>query len=107
MDVRITARHVSVGEGFAELAEERARKLTKYEPRLISVDLIFDKDHGKFSTEARAEVPGVPPLVATAEDDSERKSLDSALDKLGRQLKKERSKRVDHQAPPTGARAAQ
>lgn len=104
MDVRITTRHTSVGEGFTEFAEERARKLTKYEPRLISLDLIFDNDHGQFSTEVRAEVPGVPTLVATAEDDSERRSLDSALDKIGRQLKKERSKRVDHQAPPAGAR---
>lgn len=103
MDVRITTRHVSVGEAFAEHADSRARKLSKYEPRLISVDLIFDNDHGKFSTEVRAEVPGVPPLVAKSEHDSKRKSLDSALEKIGRQLKRERSKRVDHQAPPAGA----
>jgi len=103
MDVRITTRHVSVGDAFAELAEQRARKLTKFEPRLISVDLIFDSDHGTFSTEARAEVPGVPPLVAKSENKSKRRSLDSVLDKLGRQLRKERSKRVDHQAPPAGA----
>lgn len=103
MDVRITTRHVEIGQGFSEYADERTRKLTKYEPRLISVDLIFDNDHGEFSTEARAEVPGIPPLVAKAENESKRKSLDSALDKLGRQLKRERSKRVDHQAPPAGA----
>lgn len=103
MDVRITTRHASVGNAFAEQAEDRARKLTKFEPRLLSVDLIFDKDHGMFSTELRAEVPGIPPLVAKAESDSKRRSLDSALDKLGRQLRKERSKRVDHQAPPAGA----
>ena len=102
MDVRITTRHVSVGDAFAEHAQGRARKLTKFEPRLISVDLIFDNDHGKFSTEARAEVPGIPPLVAKSENDSKRRSLDSALNKLGRQLRRERSKRVDHQAPPAG-----
>lgn len=103
MDVRITTRHVTVGDAFAEHAEKRARKLVKFEPRLISVDLIFDNDHGTFSTEARAEVPGVPPLVAKSENDSKRRSLDSALEKLGRQLRRERSKRVDHQAPPAGA----
>ena len=103
MDVRITTRHVDIGDGFAEYANERTRKLSRFDPRLIAVDLIFDEDHGQFSTEARAEVPGIPTLVAKAEDDSQRKSLDSALDKLGRQLKRERSKRVDHQAPPAGA----
>ena len=103
MDVRITARHLTLTDSFTEYAHERARKLTKFEPRLTSIDLIFDDDHGAFATEARADVPGVPPLVAKAEHSSKRKSLDSALDKLGRQLKRERSKRVDHQAPPTGA----
>lgn len=103
MDVRMTTRHVSIGEGFAELANERANRLTKFEPRLLSVDLIFDSDHGVFSTEIRAEVPGVPILVAKAEDESKRKSLDSAMGKMERQLRKERSKRVDHQAPPAGA----
>ena len=103
MDVRITTRHATVGETFMELARDRAEKLTKFEPRLISVDLIFDEEHGDFSAEARAEVPGVPPLIATAENSSKRKALDTALDRLGRQLRKERSKRVDHQAPPAGA----
>lgn len=102
MDLRITTRHVTIGDAFTELATERARSLTKYEPRLISVDLIFDGDHGVFSTEVRAEVPGVPPLVAKAENESKRRSLDTALEKIGRQLKRERSKRVDHQAPPAG-----
>ena len=103
MDVRITTRHVDITAGFAEYADERTRKLIKFDPRLAAVDLIFDEEHGMFSTEARAEVPGVSPLVAKAEDNDRRKSLDSALDKLGRQLKRERSKRVDHQAPPAGA----
>ena len=103
MDVRITTRHVEISDSFGEYAVERTRKLTKFEPRLIAVDLIFDDDHGEFSTEARADVPGIPTLVAKAENDSRRKALDRALDKLGRQLKRERSKRVDHQAPPAGA----
>jgi ribosomal subunit interface protein len=103
MDVRITARHVNLGDSFSEYAHDRVGKLTKFEPRLLSVDLIFDNEHGEFSTEARAEVPGIPTLVAKAENESKRKSLDDALDKLGRQLKKERSKRVDHQAPPAGS----
>lgn len=103
MDVRITTRHVDISDSFGEYADERTRKLTKYEPRLIAIDLIFDNDHGEFSTEARAEVPGIPTLIAKSESSSKRKSLDSALDKLGRQLKRERSKRVDHQAPPAGA----
>jgi ribosomal subunit interface protein len=103
MDVRITTRHVSVSDAFVEHATGRARKLDRYEPRLILVDLIFEDDHGEFSTEARAEVPGVPTLVARATGMVKRTTLDEALRKLGRQLRRERSKRVDHQAPSPGA----
>lgn len=103
MDVRITTRHVSVSDAFVEHATGRARKLAKYEPRLITVDLTFEDDHGEFSTEARAEVPGLPTLVARSTGTAKRSTLDAALRKLGRQLRRARSKRVDHQAPPSGA----
>ncbi|MFP4622755.1 MAG: ribosome hibernation-promoting factor, HPF/YfiA family [Gemmatimonadota bacterium] len=104
MDVRITARHVELSESFTAFAHERTRKLLKYEPRLTAVDLLFEDDHGRFTTEVRADVPGVPPLIARAGSEDRRSALDSAIRKLGRQLRRERSKRLDHQAPPAAAR---
>lgn len=105
MDVRITTRHVELSDGFLARADERTRKLAKFEPRLTAVDLLFDDDHGKLTTEARADVPGRPTVIASAGDMDPRKSLDSALEKLGRQLRRQRSKRVDHQSPSATARA--
>lgn len=105
MDVRITTRHVELSDGFLARADERTRKLAKYEPRLSAVDLLFDDDHGKLTTEAKADVPGRPPMIASADDMDPRKSLDAALDKLSRQLRKERKKRVDHQSTPAAMRA--
>ena len=102
MDVRITTRHSDLSDSFLAVAEERTLKLTKYEPRLTAIDLLFDTDHGDISAEARAAVPGCPPMIARAESGDARKALDAALQKLGRQLRKERSKRVDHQANPAG-----
>lgn len=99
MDVRITTRHVDLSGSFLRLAEERTRKLTRYEPRLLAVDLLFDEDHGKRVTEARADVPGRPVLLAQAAADDHRSSLDHTLRKLARQLRRERARRVDHQAP--------
>lgn len=100
MDVRITTRHVDLSAGFRALAEERTRKLTRYEPRLMAVDLLFEEDHGQVVTEARADVPGRPPLIAHATAQDRRHALYDTLRKLGRQLRRERSKRLDHQAPP-------
>lgn len=100
MDVRMTTRHVALSDSFRNLAEERARKLGKYEPRLLTVELIFEEDHGRFATEARANVPGRPALVARSESGGRRKALDQTLRKLSRQLRRERSKSTDYQAPP-------
>lgn len=94
MDVRITTRHVDLTESFLLLAEDRTRKLTRYEPRLLAVDLLFEDDHGRLATEARADVPGRPALVARGAAEDRRASLDRALRKLRRQLRRESSKRV-------------
>lgn len=100
MDVRITTRHVDLSGTFRELAEDRARKLTKYEPELMAVDLLFDEDHGEMVTEARADVPGRPPVIAHSAAHDQRHALDETLRKLARQLRRSRSKRLDHQGPP-------
>lgn len=103
MDVRITTRRATVGSGMLRRAEERVRRLERYEPRLQAVSLLFDEDHGRVTVEVRADVPGVPTLVTSSESDSSRASLDSALDKMRRRLRRERSRRVEHQAPPVTA----
>lgn len=100
MDVRIATRHVDLSETFRALAADRTRKLTKYEPRLMAVDLLFDEDHGEMVTEARANVPGRPPLIAHATAHDTRHALDDTLRKLARQLRRSRAKRLDHQGPP-------
>lgn len=101
MDVRITTRHVDLSDTFLVLAEDRTRKLEKYEPRLLAVDLIFEEDHGQVATEARADVPGRPPMIARGAAGDRRASLDEALRKLGRQLRRQRSRHVDHKSPST------
>lgn len=100
MDVRIATRHLELSEAFRGHARERASRLSKYAPRLLSVELLFEGDHGTVKTEARADVPGRSLLVARGESTDRRASLDQALNRLGRQLRRYRSKRVDHQAEP-------
>lgn len=100
MDVSITFRRGKITDTFRARTLERAERLVRYEPRLLSVDLLFDEDHGRVTAEGKAAVPGLPPLVARAESDSYRTACDRVLDRLARQLRKERSRRVDHQAPP-------
>jgi ribosomal subunit interface protein len=103
MDVRITTRRATVGESFQRRIEERAARLDRYEPRLQSVAVVVDEDRGRVFLEVRAEVPGSPALLARAEGDSQRSALDAAMQKLTRQLRRRRDRKVDHKAPPAGA----
>jgi ribosomal subunit interface protein len=103
MDVRITTRRATVSETFRRQTEERVMKLDRFEPRLHAVDIIVDEDRGRIYIETRADVPGLPPLVATADADTDRSALDKALQKLSRQLRRRRAKRTDHNAPRPGA----
>jgi ribosomal subunit interface protein len=103
MDVRITARRATVGAAFLKHAEERVRKLEKYEPRLQSVTILVDEDRGRVSVEARAEVPGTAVMIASSTASSDRSALDGALEKLRRQLRRGRTRRTDHKAPSAGS----
>lgn len=105
MEVRITTRRATVGEAFLRKAEERVRKLARYEPRIHAVALTVDEDRGRVTVEARAEVPGAPPMVASSQADSSRAALDRTIQKVQRQLRKRRAKRLDHKAPPSQALA--
>lgn len=102
MDVRITARHATVGETFLKHANERARKLEKYEPRLQAVTIIVDEDRGRVSVEARADVPGAAAMIASATASSDLGALDGAVEKLRRRLRRGRTRRLDHKARAAG-----
>jgi ribosomal subunit interface protein len=100
MEVRITTRRATVGESFLKAAEARIQKLSKFEPRLARVGLVLDRDREEWTAELRADVPGTPLAVAAATSDNQRSAFDRALDRLRRQLRRARSRRVEHQAAP-------
>ena len=103
MDVRMSTRHTAVPPSFPAWAEGRAQRLERYNPRLQTVELLVDSDHGRSVVEVRAQVPGSPIMVGRAEGGSERVALDRALERVGRQLRRQRSIRTNHQAPSLGA----
>lgn len=99
MHVTITARHCTVSDAVRERALERVDRLAKYEPRASAGDVIFDEENGTRRAEIRVSVDGAPIQVARSDGETFRAALDGALQKVTRQLKREREKRVDHQAP--------
>lgn len=98
MRVQITARHCEVPDAVRERAHQLMEKLTKYEPRLLSAEVVFDEERHNRKVEVILSVGGGAPVVAQADDREFRAALDKAADRAGRVLRKRRDRVVDHQA---------
>lgn len=99
MQVRITVRHNTVSDALRRRAEERVRRLEKYNPRVQTAAVTFDEEGDQHRIEVRLDVAGAKAVVGQATDHVAKTALDEAIQRAGRQLKRQRERRVSHQAP--------
>lgn len=100
MRVQITARHCEISDTVRRRAEEQMERLTKFDSRLSAAELVFDEEkHGRKKAEGILSIDGGPPVVARAEDRDFRSALDKVVDRLSKQLRRNRDQLVDHQGP--------
>ncbi len=98
MRIQITARHTDLSEAVRRRAEERLARLTRFEPRLSAVEVVFEEQKQVHRVEAILHVDGVEPLVASSEDTDAKAALDRLTDKLSRRLRRRHDRSRDHQA---------
>ena len=105
MRVQITARHCDVPESVKLRAEEQAAKLTKYEPRLSGVELVFHEEKTTKRVEGILSIDRRDPIVTSGEGSDFRPALDQLLDRASRMLRRQRQQVRDrqHSAGPTPA----
>lgn len=99
MRVQIVARHCNVPSAIRKRAEEQVRKLTKYDPRLSSADMIFEEDAHLKRVEGVLRVDGYDPVVARFEGEGFREAVEGAVSRLAKILRRRRSQVTDHQGP--------
>ncbi|MEJ2679668.1 MAG: ribosome-associated translation inhibitor RaiA [Gemmatimonadota bacterium] len=99
MNVTVTARHCRIHDSDRERALDRVGRLIRYEPRMAEGDVIFQEEGAVKRAEVRVHVAGGQIQVARADGDTFRTAVDLAVQKMTRQLKRNRERRVDHQAP--------
>ncbi len=95
MYVTISARHRTLSDPARRYAEDRLRRLLRFEPRLLGAEVNFEAEHGVHQVEARLSVPGAPAILAQGRGEAPRVALDRAVERLGRQLKRRRERRRD------------
>lgn len=100
-DVSITCRHGDFNDSLKKSINNKLQKLSKFYSNIINANVIIDKQNTGFRVEISLHVPGSV-ITATDEDYNQKKAIDSAVDKVERQIKKLKSKVIDHRvSPPT------
>lgn len=96
MNINITSRKFKAKETLKEFINKEAKSLEKYNDGILDIDVVLSYIHEKDSIKTAEIIVKIPGKILTVSEDSEEfsKSVSIALDKLKRQLKKEKSKRI-------------
>lgn len=94
----ISARHFDVSAGLRELVEERFSRLERFEERIGRVEVTLLEEKNRYEVQGDLGIDGGKRVHARAEATDFRTALDKVVDKLGRQLRRNRSRYRDHNA---------
>ncbi len=104
MQIIISGRNMDVAEGIRSRIDERFGRLSRFESRASRLEVTLAEEKNRSIAEALMSVDGAGPVFAKAEADDVRAAVDRLYDKMSRQLKRARSRRIDHKgsaAEPT------
>jgi len=95
MNVTITSRKFKAKETLKEFINKEVKTLEKYHDGILDVNVILSYTHLKDSIKTAEIIVKIPGKTLNVSEESEEfsKSVDISIDKLKRQLKKEKSKR--------------
>ena len=95
MNIHITSRKFKAKETLKEFINKEVKSLEKYNEKILDVNVVLSYTHVKDSIKTAEIIVKIPGKTLNVSEDSEdfAKSINIALDKLKRQLKKEKSKR--------------
>ena len=98
MRLNITARHFKLSESLRTFTEEEVQRLKKYYDGIIDIEVILGWEKIHRTAEINISVHGTL-LTAQERSDDLKRAINSAVDKLERQLLKykERLRKVEHE----------
>jgi putative sigma-54 modulation protein len=86
LQVEISSRHGAIAPDIKDYAHKKAQRLLKYYNRIQSIRVVLDREGGSPSCEMIANLEHTHDLVGRAADKEIRAAIDSAVDRLERQL---------------------
>ena len=98
MTVKTVARRCDVSDYVVRRANQKIGKLVRFEPRLLSAEVVFRIERHVHRVEAHLSLNGDEPVVARGEADHFIAALDQVADRLSKILRRRRTQRVEHWA---------
>ncbi|MFZ5519464.1 MAG: ribosome hibernation-promoting factor, HPF/YfiA family [Candidatus Zhuqueibacterota bacterium] len=95
MRISFTARHYKPSQRLKEYATTEVEHLEKFYEGIIGCEIILDYQKEIQIAELNVQVHGQTLTVIEKTDDIY-KSIDSAVEKMGRQLKRYKEKKIQH-----------
>jgi ribosomal subunit interface protein len=99
MEVRISARHTTLPASLTTRATEVLSKLTKFDSRVSTVDVVFVEENRSFKAEGIVHIDRSEPIVASGDAEDFNSALTQLYDRLVSQLRRHHEQSRDHQAP--------
>jgi putative sigma-54 modulation protein len=92
MQIKVSGRHAELEDSVRSYASEKAEKLSRFYDRLLSVDVVFDHQAGRYSVEMIARADHHMNFVAKHEDPDPYKSVDFVAKEVEGQLRRHKEK---------------
>jgi putative sigma-54 modulation protein len=103
-EIEFKSRHEPLSERMRQHAARKLQKLQRYNDRVRRIEVVADHAHDKPQVEILVHMRRGTPLVAKESGDSFSATIDALVEKMEKQLKRQKEKRKDHKVP--GARRA-
>ena len=99
MMIKITGRHLELTESMRAYAQKKIGKLSKYSKRLSEIEVTIDSDGTNNKVEIISKVTNhASPFVVTSSNEDAYACVDMAVDKMERQLVKDKEKTGNHKS---------
>jgi ribosomal subunit interface protein len=103
----MTTRRCEVPEDVLERARDQVASLAKFDPRATSAEVVFEEEKQDRKVEVIVHSDGSAPVVGHGSAHEFRGAVDQVVDRVARQLREQRKRHLEHQAPPLQERMVQ
>lgn len=94
--IQFTNRNGAASEALLQLTKEKFTRLYKFAANITKIHVTFHTNHLAHTIEAELHIPKMPPVFAEAKTDDMYKSLDVLVDRLTKQLARQKEKMTEH-----------